>query len=46
MGGLAPGGWPEVMARNRRLALEGRGLLCQALKIAPPCPEEFVGAMA
>jgi isopenicillin-N epimerase len=46
MGGLLPGGWPEIMARNRALALEARGILCQALEIAPPCPEECVGSMA
>ena len=46
MGGLLPGGWPQIMARNRALALEARAILCQALDIAPPCPEECVGAMA
>ena len=46
MEGLVPGGWTEIMARNRALALEGRKLLCQTLKIAPPCPEECVGSMA
>jgi isopenicillin-N epimerase len=46
MEGLAPGGWPEIMARNRALALEGRKMLCQTLEIAPPCPEECIGAMA
>ena len=46
MEGLAPGGWTEIMARNRALALEGRKILCQALEIAPPCPEQCLGAMA
>jgi len=46
MGGLLPGGWPEIMARNRALALEAREILCQALEIAPPCPAECVGSMA
>jgi isopenicillin-N epimerase len=46
MAQLAPGGWPEIMARNRALALEGRRILCQALEIAAPCPEECVGSMA
>jgi isopenicillin-N epimerase len=46
MEGLAPGGWTEIMARNRALALEGRKILCQTLEIAPPCPEECIGAMA
>jgi isopenicillin-N epimerase len=46
VGSLAAGGWTEVMARNRALALEGRKVLCQTLEIAPPCPEVFLGAMA
>jgi isopenicillin-N epimerase len=46
MGSLAPGGWSEVMARNRALALEGRKILCQTLEIAPPCPEDCLGSMA
>jgi isopenicillin-N epimerase len=46
MEGLAPGGWTEIMARNRALVLAGRKSLCQALEIAPPCPEGCVGAMA
>jgi len=43
---LLPGGWPEIMARNHALALEGRGILCQALELAAPCPEECIGSMA
>jgi isopenicillin-N epimerase len=43
---LVPGGWPEIMARNHALALEGRRILCQALEIAAPCPEECIGSMA
>src|SRR5438034_1142745 len=31
LGGLLPGGWLELMARNRRLALEARCILCDAL---------------
>jgi isopenicillin-N epimerase len=46
IGSLLPGGWPEVMSRNRELALAGRKLLCQALNINPPCPDEFIGSMA
>ena len=46
MGSLLPGGWPEIMARNRALALAARDLLCRALKINPPCPDECVGSMA
>jgi isopenicillin-N epimerase len=46
MAGMVPGGWPEVMARNHRLALAGRDLVCERLGIAPPVPDEMLGAMA
>jgi isopenicillin-N epimerase len=46
MGGLLPGGWAELMARNHALALEGRGLLLQSLGIEAPCPEALIGSMA
>src|SRR6185369_13748788 len=35
MGALLPGGWPAVMARNRRLALAARNLICRVLRIDP-----------
>ena len=46
MQALTPGGWPEVRERNRRLALEARRILCEALGIAPPSPESMIGALA
>ncbi len=46
LGGLLPGGWPELMARNRQLALEARRILCDALDAMPPAPEDMVGALA
>jgi isopenicillin-N epimerase len=46
IGSVLPGGWPEVMKRNRQLALAGRELLCKALNIAPSCPNEMIGSMA
>jgi isopenicillin-N epimerase len=46
IGGLLPGGWPEVMARNRRLALEARALLLEVLGLEAPCPESMIGSMA
>lgn len=46
LGALLPGGWPELMARNRALALEARGLLGTAVGAAPPCPDRMVGALA
>lgn len=46
IGSLLSGGWPEVMARNRSLALAAREVLCAALQIQEPCPEEFIGSLA
>ena len=41
-----PGGWPELMARNRALALAARKILCAALAVEAPCPEDMVGSLA
>jgi len=46
MGGLLPGGWPEVRRRNHELAVAARRMLCQRLRVEPPCPEGMLGSMA
>jgi isopenicillin-N epimerase len=46
VGSLVPGGWSEVMTRNHQLVLAARDLLCDALGVAPPAPDEMIGAMA
>lgn len=46
VGGLVPGGWPELMARNHALALAGRALLCQAMGLDLPCPDSMIGSIA
>ena len=46
MGSLLPGGWPELMERNRSLALDARTLLCDALGVEEPCPREMIGTLA
>jgi isopenicillin-N epimerase len=46
VGSLVAGGWPEVMARNRALALEARARLCAALGIAEPAPASMLGSLA
>lgn len=43
---LLPGGWPEVMRRNRNLALEARRLLATTLGVDLPCPDAMVGSLA
>lgn len=44
--GMVPGGWPEVRRRNHELALLARRTLCEALRVAPPCPDAMLGSMA
>jgi len=46
VGSLLPGGWPEVMQRNRALALAARRIICTALQTDLPCPDEFIGSLA
>jgi isopenicillin-N epimerase len=46
LGALLPGGWADLMAGNRALALEGRDIVCSALNVTPPCPDSMVGSMA
>ena len=46
MGSLVPGGWPFVMAANHALALRARDILCAALRVDPPAPDDMLGAMA
>jgi len=46
VGALLPGGWPQVMRRNRQLTLAARRLLCEALEIPPPCPDAMIGSLA
>jgi isopenicillin-N epimerase len=46
MASLVPGGWTGIMERNRALALAARKLVCRALEVAEPCPEEFIGSLA
>jgi len=44
--GAMPGGIPGLRARNHALAVEARRILCDALGLAPPCPDELLGAIA
>ena len=46
LGGLLPGGFAELQARNRTLALRARDLLCEALGVPPACPDHLIGSLA
>jgi isopenicillin-N epimerase len=46
LGGLLPGGWPALMARNHALAVDARRLLCETLDTPAPCPDEMIGSLA
>lgn len=46
VGGMVPGGWPEVQARNHALVREGRAIVAEALGVAPPAPEDMLGSLA
>jgi len=46
VGSLDPGGWPAVMAANRKLVLDGRAAVQDALGVEPIAPESMIGSMA
>ena len=46
LGGIYPGGWPELMERNRALVLRGRRVVAAAIDVEPPAPEDMIAAMA
>lgn len=43
---LLPGGWPAVMAHNRYLVRQARDLVCAALDVPPPAPDDMLGSLA
>jgi isopenicillin-N epimerase len=43
---VLPGGWPQVMAANRALALQARTLVLQTTGLEAPCPDSMIGSMA
>ncbi len=45
MGAIMPGGWTALMERNRQLALSARKVICDALGIPLPCPDEMIGSL-
>ena len=46
MDSLLPGGWPELLSRNRSMCLMARELLCSRLGIEKPCPDSLIASMA
>jgi isopenicillin-N epimerase len=46
LGGLLPGGWPELRRRNREGALAARRRLAARLGIASPAPDDMIGSLA
>jgi isopenicillin-N epimerase len=46
LSGLHPDGLAGLMAANRALALTARQLICDALGIDPPAPQDMIGSMA
>jgi len=46
MAARLPGGWKQICERNHALALAARDLICAALQIPAPCPDEMLGSMA
>ena len=46
LGSLVEGGWSTIMQRNRKLALEGRGIICEAIGTSPPVPDSMVSSIA
>jgi isopenicillin-N epimerase len=46
MGSLFPGGWPELMRRNRDACLDVRGRMLGVLGTPTPCPPDVLPAMA
>jgi isopenicillin-N epimerase len=46
MQSVVPGGWTEVMRRNRALVLQARDMLCRTLDLTPPAPDSMIGSMA
>lgn len=46
MENMVPGGWPEIMQRNRELTLHARRLLAESLGVTLPAPDSMIGSLA
>jgi isopenicillin-N epimerase len=45
LGRLVPGGWPQLMERNRHLALTARRIFCQSYHTPIPSPDSMIGSL-
>jgi isopenicillin-N epimerase len=46
MAEMVPGGWPEIMQRNRRLAIDARRMLLKRWDLPELCPDSMLGSIA
>jgi isopenicillin-N epimerase len=46
IGGLLPGGWPDVMRHNHELVVQGRERLLRAVGGSPLAPDSMLGSLA
>ena len=46
MASLVEGGWPAIRAHNHALAVRARELLCEALGVSKPSPDDALGSLA
>ena len=40
------GGWTAIMEHNHNLAIRGRDILCEALGLEKPCPDDMIACIA
>ncbi len=46
MAAMVPGGWPEIMQRNRQLAIDTRRMLLKRWDLPELCPDSMLGSIA
>ncbi|PWU12213.1 MAG: aminotransferase [Verrucomicrobia bacterium] len=46
MARLLPGGWRRLRQKNHRLTIQARQVICKALQVPAPCPQQMLGSMA
>ena len=46
LGSQIKGGWEGIMTKNKKMILQGRELLCEALGTTPPTPDHMISSMS